>query len=189
MHRLIAHVTGNVQAVGYRSLVVIMARTLDLKGYVQNLPNGKVFIIAEGHKEDLARFVKSIWIDDERIKVEDVFIDCKDAKGEFKGFYKLNSKKEIETLAGFASQSQKEGLMPSKGKYLAAPSGLEKFDSDVEKVNHKLEVIAEGQEGLIDEIEPSRDGINIDRVDADRHFHSKRGPGRVCKGNSPRSQG
>ena len=31
-------------------MVVMLARTLDIKGYVQNLPNGKVFIIAEGPK-------------------------------------------------------------------------------------------------------------------------------------------
>jgi acylphosphatase len=59
MHRLIAQVSGKVQAVGYRPLVVIMARTLDIRGFVQNLPNGKVFIIAEGPREDLASFVKS----------------------------------------------------------------------------------------------------------------------------------
>jgi acylphosphatase len=92
MHRLIAHVSGKVQAVGYRSLVVIMARTLDIRGFVQNLPNGKVFIIAEGPREDLASFVKSIRIDNSRIRVEDIFIDCKESKGEFNGFYIQNKR-------------------------------------------------------------------------------------------------
>ena len=108
MKRLVAHVSGKVQAVGYRSLVVTMARTLDIKGFVQNLPNGKVFIIAEGPKEDLSRFVKSIRIDNSMIKVEDIFTDCKEAKGEFNGFYKINSKHEIEMLSGIASQTKKK---------------------------------------------------------------------------------
>jgi acylphosphatase len=177
MKRLVAHVSGNVQAVGYRSLVVTMARTLDIKGFIQNLPNGKVFIIAEGPKEDLARFVKSIRIDNSRIKVEDIFTDCKDAKGEFNGFYKMNSRQEIETLRRVASQNQTEGSLPAKGKYLAASSGLEKIDQATEKVNHKLEEIVNDQEDLSDEIESSRDGIEIYRKEAHRHLHSKVDPG------------
>ena len=39
--------------VGYRSIVVTLAWTLDLKGYIENLPDGKAFIIAEGPREDL----------------------------------------------------------------------------------------------------------------------------------------
>ncbi len=156
-------------------MVVVMARTLDIKGYVQNLPNGKVFIIAEGSKEDLSRFVRSIRIDNTRIKVEDIFIDCKDAKGEFKGFYKLNLKQKAEALNGIDSQNQKEGLVPAKGKYQAASSGLEKIDFETEKVNYELEEIAKGQEDLSDEIESSWDAIGIDREDEDRHLHWKVG--------------
>jgi acylphosphatase len=174
MHRLIAHVSGTVQAVGYRSLVVIMARTLDIRGFVQNLPNGKVFIIAEGPREDLASFVKSIRIDNSRIRVEDIFIDCKEAKGEFSGFYKINSKQEIETLAGKPSQSQKEGLMPPRGKYLAPSSGLEKIASDMEKANCRLEKIVNGREELKEEIESRSDGLEIDRESAAQN-HSKTG--------------
>ena len=169
MQRLIAHVSGTVQAVGYRSLVVIMARTLDIRGFVQNLPNGKVFIIAEGPREDLASFVKSIRIDNSRIRVEDIFIDCKEAKGEFNGFYKINSKHEIETLAAKPSQRQREGLMPPRGKYLAASSGLEKIAFETEKVNCKLEKIVNDREELKVEIESRSDGIEIDREDADEN--------------------
>jgi acylphosphatase len=169
MHRLIAHVSGKVQAVGYRSLVVIMARTLDIKGFVENLPNGKVFIIAEGPREDLASFVKSIRIDNSRIRVEDIFIDCKDALGEFNGFYKIDSKHKIETLAAKPSQRQKEGLMPPRGKYLAASSGLEKISFETEKVNCRLEKIVNGREELKVEIESRSDEFEIDRVDADEN--------------------
>lgn len=169
MPRLIAHVSGKVQAVGYRSLVVIMARTLDISGFVQNLPNGKVFIIAEGPREDLASFVKSLRIDNSRIRVEDIFIDCKEALGEFNGFYKINSKQEIETLAATSSQSQREGLMPPKVKYKAASSGLEKIASDMEKANCRLEKIVNGREELKAEIESLSDGIEIDREDADQN--------------------
>jgi acylphosphatase len=48
MFKLIAHVSGKVQMAGYRSRVVIIAKAFDLRGYVRNLPNGRVKIVAEG---------------------------------------------------------------------------------------------------------------------------------------------
>lgn len=157
MKRLIAHISGKVQGVGYRSMVVMLARTLSIKGYVQNLPNGKVFIIAEGPKEDLARFVKSIRIDNSRIMVDDIFIDCKDAQKEFKGFYKMNSKQPIDALHKIAPQSRKGGFVKAKGRYLPASSGLEKIGFETEKVNYKLEKMVKSQEELKEEIESSCD--------------------------------
>jgi len=58
MLRLTALVTGRVQHVGYRSRVVTMARTLDLKGFVRNLPDGRVLVVAEGEESDLKRFAR-----------------------------------------------------------------------------------------------------------------------------------
>jgi acylphosphatase len=148
---------------------VTMARTLDIRGFVQNLPNGKVFIIAEGPREDLACFVKSIRIDNSRIRVEEIFIDCKEALGEFNGFYKINSKHEMETLAAASSQSQRGGLMPPKGRYMTASSGLEKIASDMEKTNCRLEKMEDSREELKAEIESLCDGIEVDRKDANQN--------------------
>jgi len=153
MKRLIAHISGKVQGVGYRSMVVMMARTLDIKGYVQNLPNGKVFLIAEGPREDLARFVESIRIDNSRIVVEDIFIDCRDAKGKFNYFYKMDSKQVKPAQTGTASQGQKEQLSTAKGRYLPASSGLESIGFETERINYKLEKIIKDQEDLEEEME------------------------------------
>jgi len=48
MKHLAIHVTGNVQGVFYRASTVEKARTLGLKGFVQNEPDGSVYIEAEG---------------------------------------------------------------------------------------------------------------------------------------------
>ena len=69
-------------------MVVTLARTLDLKGYIENLADGKAFIIAEGPKEDLTRFVRAIRIDNAKIKVEGILIDCREATEEFDNFNK-----------------------------------------------------------------------------------------------------
>jgi hypothetical protein len=44
MKRLIAYVSGRVQKVGYRSRIVGMAKAFGLKGWVENLADGRVKI-------------------------------------------------------------------------------------------------------------------------------------------------
>jgi acylphosphatase len=53
-------VSGRVQGVGFRRYVTNEARFLGLKGYVKNLPDGDVYIEAEGTNENLNVFVT--WI-------------------------------------------------------------------------------------------------------------------------------
>ena len=48
MQRLTAYVSGKVQKTGYRARVVTIAQNLRLKGYVQNLEDGRVKVVAEG---------------------------------------------------------------------------------------------------------------------------------------------
>jgi len=50
-------VSGRVQAVLYRDFTRREAEKLDISGYVKNLPNGDVEIIAEGSEENLKKFV------------------------------------------------------------------------------------------------------------------------------------
>ena len=47
MRRLTAFVSGTVQKTGYRARVVNLANFLGLKGFVQNLPDGRVKVVAE----------------------------------------------------------------------------------------------------------------------------------------------
>lgn len=51
--RLEAQVLRRVQGVGYRFFVQNSAKLLGLKGYVKNLPNGSVEVVAEGAKKEL----------------------------------------------------------------------------------------------------------------------------------------
>ncbi len=49
-------VTGMVQGVGFRWSAAREAWRRDITGYVKNLPDGSVYIEAEGTREDLAGF-------------------------------------------------------------------------------------------------------------------------------------
>jgi len=50
-------VTGNVQGVFYRASTKEAADQLNLKGFVQNQPDGSVYVEAEGNEENLKQFV------------------------------------------------------------------------------------------------------------------------------------
>ena len=49
------NVEGMVQGVGFRYSTLHQARRLRLKGYVQNLPNGMVKVLAEGDADNIER--------------------------------------------------------------------------------------------------------------------------------------
>ncbi len=55
-------VTGLVQGVYYRQSCRTMARSLDLVGWVRNLPDGTVEIRAQGTPEAVDRLIDWVWV-------------------------------------------------------------------------------------------------------------------------------
>ncbi len=53
----IIKVYGRVQGVGFRYYTQKKAIELGIKGFVQNKPDGSVYIEAEGEEEDLDKFI------------------------------------------------------------------------------------------------------------------------------------
>lgn len=51
-------VIGFVQGVGFRRYIKKKALSLGLKGWIKNLPDGRVEILAQGSKEDIAKLIK-----------------------------------------------------------------------------------------------------------------------------------
>ena len=48
MMRLTAYISGRIQRVGFRAKAVALATKMGLVGMVQNRPDGRVLVIAEG---------------------------------------------------------------------------------------------------------------------------------------------
>ena len=107
MKRINMVVSGRVQNVGYRAKVSTIAKEVGLTGFVQNLVDGRVRIIAEGEDGNLDRFLYAIMIRNTLIDVEDVEVEHADATGEFANFYKLVGDGETEERIDKAA----EGLM------------------------------------------------------------------------------
>ena len=86
MKRLQAIVYGRVQGVGFRQSTVARAGTLRLTGWVANLHNGAVKVIAEGPEPALQQFAR--WLHEGPIGAHVDFVDVEwaDASGEFRDF-------------------------------------------------------------------------------------------------------
>lgn len=52
--------TGHVQGVGFRAQVLGLARGYDVTGFVQNLPDGRVYLHAEGDEGEVEAFTDQI---------------------------------------------------------------------------------------------------------------------------------
>jgi acylphosphatase len=63
MMRLTAYISGRVQRVGFRAKAVALAAKMGLVGMVQNRPDGRVLVIAEGEKAELERFAEALRIE------------------------------------------------------------------------------------------------------------------------------
>jgi len=84
--RIEVYVDGVVQGVGFRYFTKKVARELGIKGFVKNLPDGRVHIVAEGDEEQLEKFISAVRRGPNLAIVKSVEIFEKHATGEFKDF-------------------------------------------------------------------------------------------------------
>lgn len=54
------HYSGTVQGVGFRYTAMQIARRFDVSGYVRNLPDGRVELLAEGAHQELDGFLAAV---------------------------------------------------------------------------------------------------------------------------------
>lgn len=72
--------------VGFRYFAVKSADRLGLKGYVKNLPGGKVEIVAQGGKDNLNKFVSRVKEGPSAAEVKDIDINYREPQKEYTGF-------------------------------------------------------------------------------------------------------
>ncbi len=58
--RRLVHFSGSVQGVGFRYTARRLAQQFEVTGYVKNLPDGRVEIIAEGTPDQIDAFLQTI---------------------------------------------------------------------------------------------------------------------------------
>jgi acylphosphatase len=83
--RSTVYYSGNVQGVGFRYTTRSIAHGFAVTGYVRNLPDGRVELVAEGTSPEVDAFLKEVR---ERFfnHLQDERIDVGPATGEYRGF-------------------------------------------------------------------------------------------------------
>jgi acylphosphatase len=77
--RLVIH--GRVQGVGYRFFAQDVAATLGLAGWVRNLPDGNVEVLAEGSRPAIEALVEKLQKGPSMARVESVIVDWQTPQG------------------------------------------------------------------------------------------------------------
>lgn len=84
MTELHLKVNGQVQGVGFRYSTWQKARQLGLVGWVRNLPDGSVEILAQGERDDLEMLIT--WIKTEFSAIEKINENWEETERGFSGF-------------------------------------------------------------------------------------------------------
>ena len=80
-------ISGMVQGVFYRHHCREKAEELNLKGFVKNLSNGRVEVVADGKKEAIEKLIEWCWKGSPAASVKNVKVEeLKDNKEAFDGF-------------------------------------------------------------------------------------------------------
>jgi len=85
MQRKTVHYSGNVQGVGFRMTTRRIASDFDVTGYVKNLPDGRVELVAEGDAAEIDRFLDAVA---GRMAgyIRDTRVDAGEASGQYREF-------------------------------------------------------------------------------------------------------
>ena len=86
MKRVHIIVHGSVQGVFFRSNTRDIASSLGLKGYVRNMPDGTVEVVAEGNEDKTKELVEFCKKGPEAAEVTKTDVEFEKASNEFKSF-------------------------------------------------------------------------------------------------------
>jgi len=149
---------GEVQKVGYRDVVQKIAQDMGVKGFVENLRDGNVLVVAEGEKETIEEFIKKIKIKKDFIDVKDISEDYEKATGEFEYFEIKYGRLEEEFGERVGAAIQYLKAVDSKvedvgSKVEAVGNKVENVGSKVEAVGNKVENVGSKVEAVGNKVE------------------------------------
>ncbi|MGB5100028.1 MAG: acylphosphatase [Methanothrix sp.] len=168
MKRLIACVSGQVQKVGYRKRVMQTAKAFGLKGFVENLEDGRVRIIVEGEDEKLKWFESAIDINNTLIQVSTIEKAYFAAGGEFSRFGKVVDEDETDARLDKGVEAIGSMILAVNG----VTKAIEKMDLNLsgrmDNIGEKIDTMS----GKIDNIGEKIDTMSgkIDRIDGKMGF-------------------
>ncbi len=150
MMRLTLTISGNVQKAGYRDIIIRLGMALGLRGYAENLPDGRVKVVAEGEEKKLELLKESADIKNTLINVEKIESSYSGAAGEFSGFFKLVREGETDERLDRAAELMKELIEVNR-------SGFSSLKADTSAMLDKQDKMLEKQDTTIHMLERIND--------------------------------
>ena len=142
MKRIIATVKGKVQRVGYRDWIDEIASSSGIKGFVENLGDKSVRVVAEGETQKLKNFIEFLYARDHPlIKVLNIDLEWEESRDEFEYFeikYGEFKQEAFERIGDAAVYLR--GMMKKQDKMLdKQDESLDKQDESLDKQDKMLD--------------------------------------------------
>ena len=163
MKRLTAFVSGTVQKTGYRAKVVNLANFLGLMGFVQNLPDGRVKVVAEGDDSILERFLNDLRIKDPLIDVQGIESNYTSAMGDFIRFEKMVANGETDQRLDKAAELLGDLIVVNKqivAQLIINNEEIKGVREEVKGSREDIRAVHEEVKGVREEIKGSREDTN-----------------------------
>ena len=148
--RLTLFISGNVQRAGYRDKIIELGKSLGLNGYAENLPDGRVKVVAEGNKKQLATLKDSADIKNTLINVEEIKSSFSNHTGEFSGFFKLVAKGETDERLDTAAGLLKELINVTKNGFSETIFAIKSVKEDTSAMLEKQDSMLEKQDSMLE---------------------------------------
>ena len=162
MRRLTAFISGTVQKTGYRAKVVNLANFLGLNGFVQNLPDNRVKVVAEGDESALERFINDLRIKDSLIYVHDIEINYTSAMGDFIRFEKMVAEGETDQRLDKAAELLSDLIVVNKqivAQLIINNEEIKGVREEVKGSREDIRSVYEEVKGVREEVKGSREDI------------------------------
>jgi acylphosphatase len=175
MRRLTAFISGTVQKTGYRAKVVNLANFLGLNGFVQNLPEDRVKVVAEGDESALERFVNDLRIKDSLIDVHGIEINYTSAMGDFIRFEKMVAEGETDQRLDKAAELLSDLIVVNKqivAQLIINNEEIKGVREEVKGSREDIRSVYEEVKGVREEVKGSREDINKNIQDVRQEVNS-----------------
>ena len=151
MKRFVATARGRVQRVGYREYVYNETFERNISGYVMNLKNGGVEIVAEGSEEDLRDLINTINIIRRPIAVKSFTVRWEEATGEYADFEIIRGDIQEETFErmDYAGNVLHSMDMKLDQSLQLQHTMLDKQDQMLDKQDQTLQIARETKEEIV----------------------------------------
>jgi acylphosphatase len=162
-------VSGNVQKAGYRDRVIELGKFANLTGYAENLPDGRVRIIAEGDDDQLEFYKEHIDIKNTLIQVDKIEYTESEATNKFSSFSKLVSNDETDARLDTAANLLKELIGVTRNGFVNVTGEIKEMRTDIKEMRTDIkEMHSDMKTGFNDlkfEIQGVKNEIRMQRDD------------------------